>query len=369
MTSSSTRPLQLHKSGVPYIYFDPYSRAEAVYLVTQCDPPMPEAESATKQEDLKKIYIQFAITVYDSVIAATASTSIDTFKNLCERLWPRFIWPAVSGESPPGKAKTTTWDFARLLIRNRSLFQADSESALTERLKTGSEAWTFDQLQRLAEKQAHENTTAISNTTGPSTPSKRPSSTPETQPSASAAPPLLKHFPTILLLSAYLSSHTPAKNDIVIFSRLSSSTKRIRKRAPKKSIFKSPSNTPRKNTTSDAGTSTPSGSMTKNMLGRTRTLFDLKFGAPKAFSLERVLAVMRAVHPDGFKHTRSVADRVYREMGELERLRLVERVSAEDEVEGGGRWKIGVGREVVQGMLEGWGVKGGIEEWELQGDD
>ena len=81
------------------------------------------------------------------------------------------------------------------------------------------------------------------------------------------------------------------------------------------------------------------------------------------------MAILRAVHPDGFKHTRSVADRVYREMGELERLRLVERVSSEDEVEGGGRWKIGVGREVVEGMLVSWGIKGGVGEWELQGDD
>ena len=81
------------------------------------------------------------------------------------------------------------------------------------------------------------------------------------------------------------------------------------------------------------------------------------------------MAILRAVHPDGFKHTRSVADRVYGEMGELERLRLLERVSNEDEVEGGGRWKIAVGKAVVEGMLADWGIKGGIGEWGLQGDD
>ena len=75
------------------------------------------------------------------------------------------------------------------------------------------------------------------------------------------------------------------------------------------------------------------------------------------------------MHPDGFKHSRSVADRVYREMGELEKLRLVERVTGDEEAEGSGRWKVCVGREVVEGMLVGWGVKGGVSEWELQGDE
>lgn len=110
--------------------------------------------------------------------------------------------------------------------------------------------------------------------------------------------------------------------------------------------------------------------MTKNMRSRIRTLFDLKFGAPKAFALERLIAILRAVHPDGFKRTRGVADRVYREMGDLERLRLVERVGADEEAAvGGGRWKIAVGREVVEGMLMGWEISGGIGEWDLQQDE
>ena len=377
MTSSSLRPLPLHKSGVPYIHFPPYTRAEAVYLITQGDPPVPEKATDLNVDDLQRVYIQFAVTVYDSIVAATSAISINAFGNLCEKLWPRFIWPAASGESPPGKSKAATWDFVRLLIRNRSLFQALGEAALTERLQPDSAAWTFEQLQKQSEKQGKEETHASGSfSIAPTTPTKRPFSSSGTVSASSTAPPLLKHFPTILLLSAYLASHTLVKNDIILFSRLSSSTKRIRKRGPRKSIFKSPSKTPTKpSATNDAaaesnpGTPSVGTGMTKNMLGRTRTLFDLRFGAPKAFSLERLMAILRAVHPDGFKHTRSVADRVYREMGELERLRLVERVTAEDETDGGGRWKVSVGRGVVEGMLVGWAIKGGVSEWELQGDD
>ena len=377
MASSSPRPLQLHKTGVPYVHFPLCSRAEAVYIVTQDNPTLPENVSDIKLDDLKKTYVQFAITVYDSIVAATSSTSIAAFRGLCEKLWPRFIWPAISGELPPGKSKTVTWDFARLLIRNRALFQAGAEVALIERLHPAADAQTFEQLQKLSEQQAREDTSALSSSApAPNTPSKHPVKVSENRSSSSKVPALLKHFPAILLLSSYLASHTLHKNDIILFSRLSSSTKRIRKHRTPKSIFKSPSKIPTKATATidgagESAPGTPSGStgMTKNMLGRTRTLFDLKFGAPKAFSLERVVAILRAVHPDGFKHTRSISDRVYREMGELERLRLVERVSDEDEVEGGGRWKIGVGREVVEVMLVSWGIKGGIGEWELQGEE
>lgn len=57
-------------------------------------------------------------------------------------------------------------------------------------------------------------------------------------------------------------------------------------------------------------------------------------------------------------------------MGELERLGLLERVGADDEITmGGGRWKIAVGREVVEEMLKKWEVSGGIAEWELQQDE
>ena len=259
MTSSAPRPLPLHNSGVTYIHFPPYSRAEAVYLITQGDAPLPTDAKSIIVDDSKRVYVQFAVTVYDSLVATTASTSLNTFQNLCEKLWPRFVWPAISGESPPGKPKAAMWDFARLLIRNRSLFQAVGEATLMERLQTDSVAWTFEQLQKESEAHAHEkDSVSASTSVAPTTPTKRPLSSSETKVSSATAPtPLLKHFPTILLLSAYLASHTLVKNDIILFSRLSSSTKRIRKRGPRKSLFKSPSKTPAKASATSDGESNP----------------------------------------------------------------------------------------------------------------
>ena len=78
-----------------------------------------------------------------------------------------------------------------------------------------------------------------------------------------------------------------------------------------------------------------------------------------------MIAILRAVHPDGIANERGIGDRVYREMGELERMRLVVRVDDGEEGEAGGRWRVGVGREVVVGMCGSWpGV--GVEEWKLQ---
>ena len=78
-----------------------------------------------------------------------------------------------------------------------------------------------------------------------------------------------------------------------------------------------------------------------------------------------MIAILRAVHPDGIANRRGIADRVYREMGELQRMRLVVRVDDGEEGEAGGRWRVGVVREVVVGLCERWpGV--GVGEWELQ---
>src|SRR5208282_3702795 len=120
-------PLPLHKSGVPYIHFPPYSRSEALALINASPSqlsPNPYSKSTVEfdEKTLKKLYLQFTAAVYDSLIAPTSSTSLAVFRSTCEKLWPRFIWPYISGETPPGKAKS--WDFARLMIQNRALFQA-----------------------------------------------------------------------------------------------------------------------------------------------------------------------------------------------------------------------------------------------------
>jgi hypothetical protein len=323
-----------------------------VHLVTRGDPELPE-KTDVKVEDVRKIYTQFAVTVYDSLVAATASTSISTFTGLCDKLWPRFVWPAVSGEVvESGKASNKskqTWDFARLLIRNRHLFQQNAEDLLIERLERREGAWTFEQLQKAAAAQPTSN--------NPSTSTAKTTST-----AATTKPhqPLLKPFTTILLISSYLASLTPQKTDIILFSRLS--TAKIRKRTPKKFTpkkQKSHSQTPTRSSNRVAADGLPTKSPSQQSSGMKAILG--KTSAPKPFTLERVISILRAVHPDGFTG-RGVADRVYREMGELVRMKLVERVGKEDD-DAGGKWNVSVGKDVMQSMGKVVGVE--VGDWEV----
>ncbi|RMZ83982.1 hypothetical protein DV737_g1342, partial [Chaetothyriales sp. CBS 132003] len=371
LTTTSPRVLPLSHSGIPCIHFPPYSRLEALRLVAQQDPPLPLFEHDCNIDNLQRTWQSFVLTVYDSLVGPI-STSFPLFEEICHKLWPGFIWPALSGQSPP--AARTKWDYSLLLVKNRRLFQAEGEEALLDRLHRNSAPLTFDALraQRLDK--------ASSPPSAPSTPSKhRLSTTRLTQPkqsvpstpskhslsiTQSAERPMLKHFSTILLLSAYLASHTPLKQDILLFSRLSSASTtksgRVR-RTPKKSPFKSPSKAAASAASAkgDGGVGIEGGWREQKMAARTKNVFDVKFGAPKAFTMERLLAIVRAIHPDGVARTKSLSDRIYREMGELQRLKLVSCVDDER----GGRWKINVGREWVVGIAQAHGLT--VAEWEM----
>ena len=342
LTTCSSNPLPLHKTGVPYIHFSPYTRAQAVHILNEDNNlSLTPKNMSVKTADIQRIYTQFLITVYDSLIAPT--NSLSTFRKVSARLWPRFIWPALSSEQPGSRPKDKTWDFAKLLIRNRALFQIEGENAMLEHLRPSSEPWTFEDLLRAPTEPSPRAQPAISQISRPQT----------TTTNTTTSPPLLTYFLTLLLLSSHLASHTPPKNDILLFSRLASTSSgsRMQRR--------------RINTKSTSLTNKPSASLTPNKLTRLRNQFSLHFGAPRSFSLERVIAILRAVHPDGIANKRGTGDRVYREMGELERMRLVVRIDDGEEGEAGGRWRVGVGREVVVGLCERWpGV--GVEEWALQ---
>lgn len=99
-----------------------------------------------------------------------------------------------------------------------------------------------------------------------------------------------------------------------------------------------------------------------------RAIFEKTSNIARPFALERVIAILRAVHPDGVANGRGIADRVYSELGELERLRLVARVDgpgkvgAEDIMEE--RWRCVVGREWVVSAGAVYGV--GLEGWEVE---
>ncbi|KIW79687.1 hypothetical protein Z517_06301 [Fonsecaea pedrosoi CBS 271.37] len=370
LTSSSPRPLNLHKTGVPCVHFPPYTRSEAISIIVSAQPTTPSlshsalasssgTSTSTTETDqqqhaalLSKIYAQFAVTVYDTLISSTSSTSIDTFRLACERLWPRFIEPIVSGEEPPARAKS--WDFARLLVRNRGLFRSEGEDALHN---------TFPRTPLDSSKSAASRESAskpwLSQTSSSSSSITRPS--------------LLKRFPTLVLLSAYLASHTLPKHDILLFSRLSATSssiskkiRRLRQTPTKRKTTSTPSGTPTKDAT------TPTKSRNKSLLAAGANL-----GMPRPFTLERLVAILRAIHPQGIPNRpgRGVSDRIYRELGELERLRLVVRSSGSGAATGAGgtgddagdeKWRVNVGREWVVNMGHVWGM--GVSEYEIDPD-
>lgn len=402
LTSGSSQPLALHKTGVPYVHFPPYTRAEAIYLVASSPPklfpdvPLNNGGEMTQIDgaSLQKLYAQFLVTIYDSLVFSTSSTSIQTFRSTSEKLWPRFIWPMISGETPPGRA--VSWDFAKLLVRNRGLFQTQGENALRDHLRPRGEAWTFEDLSRIS----HEKDilrAGVESSSTPNTPTKPRSAkssvavTPvgdnrlTLQPKPTIRqPPLLKQFPTLLLLSSYLASTTPMKHDILLFSRLSSNSSHISKK------IRRLKNTPTRKKlkpTATSTTGTPSKSRTaKAILNASGA--GTSTGVVKPFSVERLLAILRAVHPSGVSNTagsRGVSDRVYHELGELERLRLVVRASAVGASSAAGgagsgsaaaaaavddateeKWRVNVGRDWVVSMGKAWGLS--VTEYEIEGD-
>ena len=92
----------------------------------------------------------------------------------------------------------------------------------------------------------------------------------------------------------------------------------------------------------------------------------MKLNIPRPFSLERLLAIVRAIHPHGVPNQRSIADRVYCHLAELERLRLVVPASggaaSYDDEE---KWRVNVSREWVEDVARQWGI--GLSEFEVGG--
>ena len=101
-----------------------------------------------------------------------------------------------------------------------------------------------------------------------------------------------------------------------------------------------------------------------------RAIFEKTSNIARPFTLERVIAILRAIHPDGIRAGKGIADRVYSELGELERLRLV--VRNDPKAAGKGdpedimeeKWKCIVGRDWVVEAGKSWNVS--IEGWEVE---
>jgi hypothetical protein len=82
------------------------------------------------------------------------------------------------------------------------------------------------------------------------------------------------------------------------------------------------------------------------------------------------VAILRIIHPHGVANRGGggISDRVYMELGELEKLRLVVSVGGGvgGDDAGDEKWRVNVGREWVVRMGEGWGM--GVREYEMEVD-
>ncbi|KAF7173521.1 hypothetical protein CNMCM5623_005753 [Aspergillus felis] len=375
--SSTPRPLFLQSAAVPHISFPPYTRKEATAIILNSESP---PVYGLPQETAAKLYPHFVSAVYDSLVGPTAS-SIPIFRSICEKLWPQFVSPIVAGETAPGGNE---WDFSRLLVKNRALFRQQGEAALVHHIVTEDSAPT---------------TNGFGSNLKPSL----------TAASAPSPLPSLPYFPTLILTSAYLASHTPQRLDTIFFSKFSSSSLSARnKRAHHRRRLKLLSQAQAEDArAARRDTSTPGKKGKRQKTRITKSTLESAFatssattsgGAPgitgpstiltaRPFPLERLIAIYHAIDPNPPANPirmTAVADAIYAELATLRRLRLVVPAAGRDTSsrmgaaaggsgsgnttsDAGEKWCVNVSGDWIGEMAKGIGVE--VGEWLAGGLD
>lgn len=192
----SPRPFFFQAVGVPYVYFPPYTRAQAVDIISRTTRPLlPVQETASLDvQTISDLYPQFITLVHDVLIAPTASP-LRTFRSVAAALWPRFIEPLVRGERAPGGGD---WDFARLFIRGRALFSHAAEPLLTHSLLAPATSDSGGSGGAGPDLTKHHNQPLVT--------------------------PTLPYMPTLILTAAFLAAHVPPRLDVIFFSKFASSS-------------------------------------------------------------------------------------------------------------------------------------------------
>ncbi|CAG8152365.1 unnamed protein product [Penicillium olsonii] len=365
--SSTPRPLFLQSAGVPHINFPPYTRREAIEIILSSNPPTIDGLA---DETVAQIYPYFVSTVFDSLVGPTAG-SIPNFRSIVERLWPQFIAPVLNEEPAPGE--TGEWDFSRLLVKNRSIFRHQGESALVHRIVPD------------------EATSSI--TRAPLAKTALPS-----------ALPSLPYFSTLILTSAYLASHTPQRLDTIFFSKFSSSSLSARnKRAHHRRRLKvlSQAQAEERQAANDDPSTRRRGKGKRTKTRITKSTLSSAFATSSAttsavgggggitgpstiltarsFPLERLLAIYHAIDPNPpatAVRVAAVADRIYAELATLRRLRLVVPAASHNgmasssgntSADAGDKWCVNVSGDWVGELAKGIGVE--VGEWLAGGLD
>lgn len=311
---ASPRPQFLHASTAPHIHFPAYTKSEALSILS-LNPPQISSSSSSSDENpsdhertlkqTSEIWSRYCAAVWDT-LAKHSGRDIVSFRSVCLGLWPAFTQPLRDGIY-------TTNQFSKLLVAKRSLLQ--SETVLIPNIVSATS-------QKAAQPTTNGSATSTANLQNGNT----------------ANQGITNQLPTtsrLLLVAAYLASYTPARNDILLFSKAGTKVKKKKGggtavRASKPGVSKH-----RK--------------ISRKLLG------------PQAFIMERALAIYRAVLLDSNKNKlglRGSGADLGMAVATLASLRLIVKTSSvADALDGLTKWKVNVGWEVVRVLARSVGVE------------
>ncbi|KFY45793.1 hypothetical protein V494_00754 [Pseudogymnoascus sp. VKM F-4513 (FW-928)] len=331
---TSPRPHFLHNPGAPHVHFPSYTKAEAMSIISREVPSIYPSEPTSVSDGVNVVvdgvednsiprptlketadlYSRFLSAVWDT-FAKYAGRDILSFRRIALTLWPRFTAPIRAGTYGPR-------EFQRLLTSQRPLFR--DESVLTPSIVSTSllpPPFTTPSQPQLP-------TTTISK---PSAATKH----------ALATPPL-PYTSRILLIAAYLASYTPARLDTLLFAKSTGVSKKRRKNL--------------------------GGNATKPRPGTAaRRKLNRKLLGPQAFVMERCLAIFWALREEasGAGRAETGGADILAAVAALSSLRLLGKTSkVADPLEGGCKWKVNVGWDVIRGVGRSVGIE--VEEWIIE---
>ncbi|OTB04532.1 hypothetical protein M426DRAFT_73350 [Hypoxylon sp. CI-4A] len=312
-------PSLLRISAAPQLYFPPYTKPEYVAILSR-PPHVPSSLPNTTPQETKDLWTRFAATVHDA-LSKPASRTLPGLSRACAALWPRFTAPIAAGTH---KAR----EFTKLLVAARAYFQ---DEAILEPGITLLSNYTTT-------------TTTTNNGAASSTSTPAKQHKPVVDREAKASKDLSALLPPtarLLLVAAYLASHNAPRHDQTIFSTWHTGRRRR------------------------GGGGIAQHAATKRSKHRK---IARKLLGPSAFVLERMVAIYAATRREWVNEDDETGVSVDGDVGmaiaTLASLRLLVRVGGAggaDAMDRGGKWRVGVGWEVIRGVGRSMGVE--VEEW------
>ncbi|KAI0007948.1 origin recognition complex subunit 5 C-terminus-domain-containing protein [Xylariaceae sp. FL0662B] len=308
-------PSLLRTPSTPQLYFPPYTKAQYTTILSRTPPaPLPN----TTQSETADLWTRFIAAVHDA-LARPASRTLPSLRRACAALWPRFTAPVAAGTH---RAR----EFSKLLIAARAYFQ--DEGVLEPGITLGPNRENHNN-----NRQARNNNNTAGNNNNNKNNGKN------TTDIATLLPPTAR----LLLIAAYLASHNAPRHDQTLFSTWHAGKKRRRGGGGGGGGIRRPARHRK---------------IARKLLG------------PSPFVLERMVAIYAATRRewvgDDDKSAGVMDGDVAMAMATLASLRLLVRVggAGPGDLDRAGKWRVGVGWEVVRAVGRSMGVE--VEEWLIE---